>query len=174
LTDAPEKNPRAIVPSIGGDIIKPGSGLIRRGLQELSRLEPVQVVPLPDGARTLICDDQEPLVEVFEQILREAGYEVRSTVNSLEAIEIAKQFQPHMALLGEIMPRMDGIKLAQELSSFLPRTKVVLTSEAEPSDLEIFRARGWLFDILVPPLEKEELLEKTRAWVREAGGSPPR
>jgi len=174
LTDAPEKNPHAIVPSVGGGITKPGSGLVRRGLQELSRLGPVQVVPLPGGARVLICDDQEPLVEVFEQILREAGYEVRSTLNSLEAFEIARQFKPHMALLGEIMPRMDGFKLGEKLIMYDPRTKIVLTSEAEPSDLEVFRERGWPFDILVCPFEKEELLEKTRAWVHEAGGTPPR
>lgn len=131
-------------------------------------------VPSAENARVLICDDQEPLVEVFENILREAGYEVRSTLNSLEAFEIARQFQPHLALLGEIMPRMDGFKLGEKLMTSAPRTKIVLTSEAEPSDLEIFRARGWPFDILVCPFENEELLEKTHAWVREAGGTSPR
>jgi DNA-binding response OmpR family regulator len=173
MTDTPEKNPRAIVPSVGNGLTKPGSGLVHRGLQELSSLTPERVVPLPDGARVLICDDQELLVEVLENILREAGYEVRSTVNSIEAFEIAQQFQPHIALLGEIMPRMDGFKLGEKLTMYDPRTKVVMTSEAEPSDLELFRERGWSFDILVCPFEKEELLEKTSAWVRQAGGTPP-
>jgi len=173
LTDDPEKNPRAIVPSVGDELTKPGSGLIRRGLEELASLRPERAVPLPQGARVLICDDEEAIVEYLEKLLREAGYEVRSTLNSLEAFEIARQFKPHMALLGEIMPRMDGFKLAEKLRMNDPRTKVVLTSEAETSDLEIFRARGWPFDILVCPFEKEELLEKTRAWVREAGGTPP-
>jgi DNA-binding response OmpR family regulator len=174
LTDDPEKNRRAIVPSVGDGLTISRSGLVRRGLQELSSLRPGQVIPLPEGARVLICDDEELLVELFEKILLEAGYEVRSTLNSLEAFEIAREFQPHMALLGEIMPRMDGFKLAERLRMYDPRTKVVLTSEAEPSDLEIFRERGWPFDILVRPFQKEELVEKTRAWVREAGGTPPR
>ena len=69
---------------------------------------------------------------------------------------------------------MDGFKLAEKLRMNDPRIKVVLTSEAEPSDLEVFRERGWPFDILVCPFEKRELLEKTRSWVREAGGTPPR
>jgi CheY-like chemotaxis protein len=174
LTDDPEKNSRAIVPSVGDGLTISRSGLVRRGLQELSSLRLGQVIPLPEGARVLICDDQEALVEVFEKILREAGYEVRSILNSLEAIEIARQFQPHMALLGEIMPRMDGIILGLELTSFLPQTKIVMTSEAESSDLELFREKGWPFDILVCPFEKEELLEKTSVWVRQAGGTPPR
>jgi two-component system OmpR family response regulator len=143
--------------------------------QAPSGLGPHQVAgPSSENVRVLVCDDQEALVEVIGTVLVAAGYEVRSTLDSLEAIKIAREFQPHVALLGEIMPRMDGIKLAQELAGFLPRTKIVLTSETEPSDLEIFRERGWPFDVLVCPFEKEELLEKTSAWVREAGGTPPR
>jgi CheY-like chemotaxis protein len=173
LTDDLEKNPRAIVPAVGQGLTRPSAGLVHRGLQEMSSLGLEPVVPLPKGARVLICDDEEAIVEYLEKILREAGYEVRSTLNSLEAFEIAKQFEPHLALLGEIMPRMDGIKLAEKLRMHDPRTKVVLTSEAEPSDLEIFRANGWPFDILACPFEKEELLKKTHAWVRDGGGTPP-
>lgn len=132
------------------------------------------IVPSSENARVLICDDQEALVDVVGTTLVTAGYEVRSTLDSIKAIAMAREFRPHVAFLGEIMPRMDGIKLAQELTVFLPRTKIVLTSEAEPSDLEIFRARGWPFDILVCPFESEELLEKMRAWVCEAGGTLPR
>ena len=130
-------------------------------------------LPLTGGARVLVCDDEEALVEFIEKLLREAGYDVRSTLNSLEAIDIAREFQPHVALLGEIMPRMDGFKLAEELTRLLPKTKMVLTSEAEPSDLEMFRVRGWPFDILACPFQVEEVLEKTRIWVRHAGGIPP-
>jgi PleD family two-component response regulator len=123
LTNDPERKLSAIVLSVGDGLTKPGSGLVRRGLEELSSLAPERVAPLPEGARVLICDDQEPLVEIFENILREAGYEVRSTLNSLEAFEIAQHFQPHMALLGEIMVRMDGFKLGVKLIMYAPRTK---------------------------------------------------
>ena len=99
---------------------------------------------------------------VWGKILVDAGYEVRSTLNSIEAIEIAREFQPHVALLGLIMPRMDGIKSGLELMKVLPRTKVVITTESEPKDLETFRERGWTFDVLPWNSGKEELLEKTR------------
>jgi CheY-like chemotaxis protein len=85
-------------------------------------------------------------------MLVSAGYEVRSALNALESIEIARQFQPQVAIIGEIMPRMDGFKLAPKLASFLPQTKIVLTAEAEPSDLEEFRKRGW-------PFGQEDLIE---------------
>ncbi len=168
MTDEEEKSRRAIVPSVGNEPTKPWSGLIRRGLLEISRLVERAIAPLAEGSRVLVCDDEEAIVEVIATMLETAGYKVRSTLNSLEAIEIAREFQPHVAFIGEIMPRMDGIKLALELTRFLPRSKMVLTAEAELSDLELFRANGWPFDILVCPFEKEDLLEKTRSWVHEA------
>lgn len=150
-------------------LTKPASGLVRRGLLDLSSPKASQAITLrSEKARVLVCDDEEALVEVITKMLVSAGYEVRSTLNSLESIEIARKFQPDVAIIGEIMPRMDGLRLAPELASFLPRTKIVLTAEAEPSDLETFRKRGWPFDILLCPFEKQELLEKTRAWVYEA------
>lgn len=150
-------------------LTKPAAGLVRRGLLDLYSLRAGRAMaPSSEKARVLVCYDQEALVEVITALLVSAGYEVRSTLNSLESIEIAREFQPHVAIIGEIMPRMDGFKLAPKLASFLPRTKIVLTGEAEPSDLEYFRERGWPFDILLCPFEKEELLEKTRAWVYES------
>jgi CheY-like chemotaxis protein len=146
-----------------------GSGLVSRGLLDLTLLSAgMAIASSSEKARVLVCDDEEALVEVITTMLVSAGYEVRSTLNSLEALEIAREFQPDVAIIGEIMPRMDGFKLAPKLASFLPRTKIVLTAEAEPSDLETFRKRGWPFDILLCPFERQELLEKLRAWAYEA------
>jgi PleD family two-component response regulator len=163
------KDSRSIIPSATGALTKPASGLIHRGLLELSSLEPERlVVPPAQKARILVCDDEEAFVEVISTLLLAAGYEVRSTINSLDAIEIAREFQPHVAILGEVMPRMDGITLALELTKFLSQTKMVLTAEAEATDRQIFHEQGWSFDVFAFPFKREELLEKTRGWVDEA------
>lgn len=158
-----------IVPAAPSNLTTRGTGLVSRGLLDLARLNAGgAIASSSEKARVLVCDDEEALVEVISTMLVSAGYEVRSTLNSLEALEVAREFQPDVAIIGEIMPRMDGFKLAPKLASFLPRTKIVLTAEAEPSDLDEFRKRGWPFDILLCPFEKEELLEKIRAWIYEA------
>jgi CheY-like chemotaxis protein len=152
LTDEKEKNLRAIVPSVGDELTKPGSGLIHRGLLELSKLGLGRGVgPSSEKPRVLVCDDDKGIAEFISTMLEVAGYEVRSTLKSFEAIQIAREFQPHVALLGKVMPGMDGFELAVELTNFLPRAKIVLTSEAEQSDLELIRKRGWPFDILPCP-----------------------
>lgn len=95
-------------------------------------------------------------------MLVEAGFEVRSTMNAIEAIEIAGAFKPDVALLGFIMPRMDGIKLGLAITKLLPQTKVIITGEADPEDLHKFRESGLPFDIFSYPFQKEDLLAKIR------------
>lgn len=169
MSDEPEKDSHTIVPSVSGQLTRPASGLIHRGLLELSSLRSRGgVAPSSEKGRVLVCDDEEAIVEVWGNILLDAGYEVRSTLNAVEAIEVARAFQPHVALLGLIMPRMDGVKLGLELTKVLPRTKVVIMTQSEPLDLETLQEIGCAFDNLSWRSTKEELLDKTRAWVSEA------
>jgi len=67
VTDKPAKDSHALVPSVGGKLTKPGSELIHRGLLELSSLGTRQeIVPSPERARILVCDDEEALRDCIE------------------------------------------------------------------------------------------------------------
>jgi CheY-like chemotaxis protein len=176
LTDDLEKDSHSIVPSVGSELTRPASALVRRGLLELSALGPERVVvPVPTGARILICDDEEAIVEVWGNIVLGAGYEVRSTMNPIEAIEIAREFQPHVALVGLIMPIMDGLELALELTKVLLRTKIVIMTQnnhpREVESIELLHKRGYAFDNLswcsMTKEESLEKLEKISAWAHE-------
>jgi PleD family two-component response regulator len=117
LIDDSEKDSNSIVTSAGSGLAKSTSGLVRRGLRELSNRQNERSLAAPPELRRriLVVDDEEALVEVFGTMLDSAGYEVRSTLNAIEAIEIARTFKPHLAFVGLIMPRLDGIKLNAEL-----------------------------------------------------------
>jgi CheY-like chemotaxis protein len=164
-----EKDSHTIVPRVSGHLTRPASGLIHRGLLELASLGAGRgPASSSEKARVLVCDDEEAIVEVWGNTLLDAGYEVRSTLNAIEAIEIARTFRPHLALLGLIMPRMDGIKLGLELTKVLPQTKVVIMTQSEPIELETLHDIGCAFDNLSWHSTKDELLEKTRGWTYEA------
>jgi CheY-like chemotaxis protein len=170
LIDDKEKAVTSIVPSAGTGLVASTSGLVRRGLQELSNRQNERslVVPADVRRRILVVDDEEALVEVFGMVLDSAGYDVRSTLNAIEAIEIARTFKPDLAFVGLIMPRLDGIKLNAELLKILPRLKIIFIAEAEPDDLEAFRKINPTCGVLPSPFEKQELFDKTRSWIAEA------
>ncbi|HET7035188.1 MAG TPA: response regulator [Thermomicrobiaceae bacterium] len=64
----------------------------------------------------LLVEDDPSLREVIGEILRLDGYEVMTAADGLEAIDILGRRRPHIILLDMMMPRMDGIAFAAEVS----------------------------------------------------------
>lgn len=67
-------------------------------------------------ARILFADDELDLVEVFAEILRDEGHEVRTVVDGLDALHAIEQWRPDVAVLDVDMPSMTGPSIAAELS----------------------------------------------------------
>ena len=153
-----------IVPTPWHGLSKHDSSLVRRGLDQLSK-------PARKKGRVLLVANQEAVLEVAEQLLLADGYEVRCTRQPLEAVGLAKTFQPDVTLLELLMPVMDGIRLGRDLSDCLPRTKIVLWIQSDllgSDQLEAFQREGYDFASLPAPFEREELLKKVESWVRDA------
>lgn len=152
-----------IVPSRGGNLAKVDSELVRRGLNDLSN------EVKKERPRVLVVDDESAIVEVVEQILIAHGYDVRSTCKASEVVELAREFQPQVAMLGVVMPEIGGIQLGVELSTFLTQTMIVLWMEdVSETELKDLRGCGYQFDTLPVGFEREQLLEKMRSWVYES------
>lgn len=159
MTDSQGKDEIILIAPSG--LTKRGSNLVRRGLDELSR-------SLGTKGRILLVDDEQAILEVTEHVLIASGYEVRSTVKASEAIKLAESFQPQVALLGLVMPDMDGIRLGIELSKVLPALKAVLWMEANGTeDLEQLRKAGYDFGVFPCPFEQEDLLRQIELWMAE-------
>jgi len=121
MTDREDQN--EIVPIAPGGLMKRGSNLVRRGLDELSSLA--------EKGRILLVGDTGGILELGEQRLRDAGYDVRSTANASEAIKIAEKFRPDGAMVAFEVSGADGIKLATDISRIRPAAKVQLWVESE-------------------------------------------
>jgi tetratricopeptide (TPR) repeat protein len=146
-----------IVPLGPSSLLKRATALVRRGLDDLSK-------SVVKKGRVLLINDQDALLALMEQILVADGYEVRWTCRQLDAIDLAKSFEPQVAMLGLTMP----VTLGSELSALLSGPKIVLWGEPDDSeDLEI-RRNYYEFDFLPIPFSAERLLKDMRSWVAEA------
>ncbi len=74
----------------------------------------VLVAP-PTGHRILVVDDNKDAASSLALLLRLMGHETRTANNGVEAIEVADQFQPDVALLDIGMPRLNGYETARRL-----------------------------------------------------------
>ena len=149
-----------IVPSAPNSIATRRVGLVRRGLDHLAVLAPKR------GKRILVADDEEAINQILAEILIAAGYEVRTTTHPSQVLDLVAAFEPQVALIGLVMPEIDGVKLSENLSVRFPKVKVILTDYCiEEEILQGVLEKGISCDVLDTPFEREDLLEMMQTWV---------
>ncbi len=119
---------------------------------------------MPPGARStpyiLVVDDSPSVRRVVSTTLKNAGWEVLTARDGLEALEIVAQRPPAAILLDIEMPRMDGYELMSALRSqpmYQQLPLIVLTSRAATKHQQ--RALQLGADAyVVKPYQDEQLL----------------
>nr|WP_288323180.1 response regulator transcription factor [uncultured Peptostreptococcus sp.] len=67
--------------------------------------------------RILIIDDEEHILELLDFNLSLEGYEVITTMSSLDGLDIIKQDKPDLVLLDWMLPKMSGVELLNIIRS---------------------------------------------------------
>jgi PAS domain S-box-containing protein len=86
----------------------------------------------------LLVDDEEALLNLTAERLKECGYSVLPARDGIHALEIARSFQGpiHLLLTDIMMPRMGGLALARSMSELRSGIRIVfMTGHAERGDI---------------------------------------
>jgi signal transduction histidine kinase/ActR/RegA family two-component response regulator len=67
------------------------------------------------GRRILVADDNYDSATSLSILLNDAGYEVRTAGDGVQALETAVQFRPDIALLDIGMPKLNGYEVARQI-----------------------------------------------------------
>ncbi|MGH7607049.1 MAG: response regulator, partial [Gemmatimonadales bacterium] len=76
--------------------------------------------------RILVADDNQDSAESLAMLLRLSGHDVRTAHDGQEAVAIAQEFQPEVALLDLGMPTLTGYDAARRIREQPGGAKVVL------------------------------------------------
>lgn len=74
--------------------------------------------------RVLIVDDEPNIVTAIAFLMEQQAFEVARAHNGREALQAAREFQPHLIILDVMMPEMDGFEAARKIHS-LPGLEAV-------------------------------------------------
>jgi PAS domain S-box-containing protein len=69
----------------------------------------------PKRLRVLVADDNDDSAQTCAMLLQLWGHEVRTASNGEEALAVAEQFRPEVALLDIGMPQLSGYEVAERL-----------------------------------------------------------
>jgi len=114
------------------------------------------------GNRILIVDDTETMRMVEQMMLAGEGYEIKTAIDGIDALDKIEQERPDLILMDIMMPRMDGIQCCQRIKSSdaLKDIKVVMvTTKSEYDRVKEAFAAG-CDDYVTKPIDKAELIKK--------------
>ena len=116
--------------------------------------------------RLLLVDDEQELLKMVTDILKDAGFETVLTAASVkEAVIVAKQEKPDLMILDVMLPDGDGFSLMEQLRTFTDVPVIFLTAKDEAADKLAGLGLG-ADDYISKPFMPQELLLRIYAVLR--------
>jgi signal transduction histidine kinase/serine phosphatase RsbU (regulator of sigma subunit) len=117
----------------------------------------------------LVIDDNHTNCEVFQHILEQDGYQVKTCLRGHKALELLDQgYRPHVILLDLMMPEMSGEEVLRLLKADMKKASipVILITARASEDDRIFGLNLGADDYLAKPIVAEELLLRVRNMIQ--------
>jgi DNA-binding NarL/FixJ family response regulator len=113
--------------------------------------------------RVLIAEDETLIRLDLRGLLEQHGFFVCGEArDGLEAVELAREAEPDVAILDVKMPRLDGIEAARRITAERPLPIVMLTAYSDRGLVERAVAAG-VFTYLVKPFRETDIVPAVRA-----------
>lgn len=130
------------------------------GVDVASRLSGV-LPPSTTPQRVLIVEDKPHARQILQSYLSEAGYEIETAANGIEALEKAKQWKPDVITLDILLPVKDGWQVLRELKQhpLCKNIPVIIISMLDERNVGFGLGA---VDYFVKPVQKDALLESLR------------
>lgn len=118
--------------------------------------------------KVLVVDDEEPILELLKYNLEKSGFEVKTAIDGMKAVEIAKKFIPDLVLLDIMMPKMDGVETCRLLRDIpeLQKTFVVFLTARSEEYSEVAAFDVGADDYITKPIKPRALMSRIQAMFR--------
>jgi AmiR/NasT family two-component response regulator len=108
--------------------------------------------------RILVAEDETIIRLDLVELLRRAGMDVVAEAHDgEEAVVLARELQPDLAIMDVKMPKLDGIEAARRIINERPIPIVMLTAYGQ-EELVARAAEAGVFGYLVKPFRESDLL----------------
>ena len=110
------------------------------------------------SSRILVVDDEPGMLRAVERVLS-GTHHVIGTRSSRDALSVAADFKPELAIVDIRMPDLDGFELMARLKARFPELDVILmTGSVDDLDDKLIRAiRSPAFYFIQKPFDREVL-----------------
>lgn len=124
-----------------------------------------------DSMKILLVDDEPDILEFISYNLKKEGFEVFTSTNGKDAIQIARQEKPGLIILDVMMPDLDGIETCRVIRE-TPELKEVLVAFLTARNEDYSQIAGFdagADDYINKPIKPRVLVSRVKALLRRAG-----
>jgi two-component system, response regulator YesN len=115
--------------------------------------------------KLLIVDDESLERMALRCIIKEnipSITDFEEAADGQEAVDKAREYQPHIIIMDIKMPRLDGIQAARKIKTYLPESRIILLSGYTYFSYARDAVSIGLYDFLVKPIGDEDLIESVQ------------
>jgi len=120
--------------------------------------------------KILIVDDEQSLLDQLKRVFESQRYMVDTALDGEEALDKLFDIPFDLVILDIMMPKQDGLTVLREIRQAGMATPVLMLTARVEVDDKIEGLDLGADDYLAKPFSLDELLARTRALLRRAGG----
>ncbi len=113
----------------------------------------------------LVCDDDKEIVSAIEIYLSKEGYNIVKAYDGKEALEKLEMNEIHLIILDIMMPKMDGITVANEVRKNKSIPIIMLSAKSEDYD-KVSGLNNGADDYVTKPFNPMELIARVNSQIR--------
>jgi CheY-like chemotaxis protein len=113
--------------------------------------------------RILVIDDNYQMLDVIDQMLTNAGYDVIKAMNGTQGVRLYRNQPFDLVVTDLFMPEKDGLEITMELRKDFPDVKIIMHSGHAFGSLSLESSKKFGATRTLPsPFTEEELLRNVR------------
>ncbi len=125
--------------------------------------------PVRSHIKTLVVDDDETVCRTVGALLERRGYQVQTTTDPHEGIQMVSQEAFHIALIDLKMPEVDGIEVTRQIRKLDQRIACIMMTAFPDIATATAAMRAGSRDYVTKPFHQEELFEAVDRTCRAMG-----
>lgn len=118
------------------------------------------------GKRVLVVDDEKSIRITLKEFIHEWGYEVYTVADAEEALKTLRKYDFDVIIIDIILPKIDGIKLFEEIRKISPDVQVVIMTGEPTVETAVSSIRGGVFDYVLKPVSKSSIKKIIESAIR--------
>jgi len=119
--------------------------------------------------RILVVDDEQDNCDYLKLVLTREGYEVVTTTDPTQTVDILRGSDFHLVILDMMMPQMSGTEVLEHIRKYDTDVAVIVATAYPTVDTAVASLKAQASDYVKKPMEPDQFIAAVRNALQKKG-----